>query len=123
MPVVDHVLALSRQFKYRHVSAHSIFNAAGDQALGLPDEVDDTDALYEFVRHQADRTPNIVEKARVRTPYLMLDLQPGDLVRANPDSRNVPALSSNHRQVSRVECVTMDLSTQSTEIDIVLTRV
>ncbi len=123
MPVVDHLLVLSRQFKYRQVSGQSIFYASSDQALGLPDEVDDTDALYESVRRQAGRTQNVIEQATVRTPYLMLDLEPGDIVRAHPDSRDMPSLRSDSRCVSRIERVSMDIAAQHTDIDIVQARV
>lgn len=123
MPVVDHVLMLSRQFKYRQVSGQSIFGAGNSQSLGPADEVDDTDALYEYVRHRATHTENIIEEGSVRTPYLMMDLQPGDMVRTHPDRRDISLLRGDGRYVSRIERARMDLALQCTDIDIVRTRV
>jgi hypothetical protein len=121
-PVVEHVITLPRQFKYRKVSNRSIFANACDDALGVPDEIDDTTALFEFVRKRAEDTSEIVETADVRTPYLILDYQVGDRIGVSPESRDLLRCRSDNRSVACIERVQVDFEKQCTNLKIISKR-
>jgi len=122
-PVVEHLITLPRQFKYREVSGRSIFAGACDEGLGVPDEADDTDALYEFIRHRAGTSGRTIETADVRTPCLMLHYEVGDTVGTSPDSRDLFSCRSDNRSKSRIERVQMDFQKQCTNLKIIRKRV
>jgi hypothetical protein len=121
-PVVEHIITLPRQFKYSKVSDQSIFTEASSQAFGTPDEVDDSTALYEFVRRTAATSPEIIETFDIKTPSLMFDYQLGDIVSTSPDSRDLLACRSNNRSISRIVRVQMDFEKQCTNLKIVRQR-
>jgi hypothetical protein len=122
VPVVEHIITLPRQFKYRRVSSQSIFaNSSGD-TLGVPDETDDTVALYEFVRKRAQAESEVIETADIQTPYLLLDYQVGDKVTSSPESRDLLGIKSDNRSVSLIERVQMDFKNQCTNLKIVRKR-
>jgi len=121
-PVVEHIITLGRQFKYRKVSGQSIFADTSDDALGVSNEVDDTDALYEFVRHRAAVSSETVETVDVRTPYLAFDYRIGDRVVCSPESRDLVGCRSDNRSVSWIERVQMDFEKQCTNLRIVRKR-
>jgi len=122
VPVVEHVITLPRQFKYRKVSAQSIFAGANNDGLGVPDEVDDTTALYEFIRHRAEASPYNIETIDAQTPYLILDYQPGDRVTTSPDSTDLFSTRSDNRSASWLERVQMDFVKQCTNVKVVRKR-
>ena len=121
-PVVEHVITLPRQFRYRRVSGQSIFAGACDNALGLPDEVDDSAALFEFVRQKAAVSSAIIETVNVQTPYLAFGYQPGDKVEICPESRDISNFGSDSRSVSWIERVQMDFKNQCTNLKVVRKR-
>ena len=121
-PVVEHMITLPRQFKYRKVSDWSIFAGAGNEALGEPDEVDDSDALYEFVRHRAAASSEVVETVDIQTPYLVFDYRIGDRVTTSPESRDLLACMSDSRSRSWIERVQMNFEKQCTNLKIVRQR-
>ena len=121
-PVVEHILTLPRQFKFRKVSGQSIFANAASDVLGTPDEVDDCDAIYEFVRHLADGESAAIETLDIQTPYLTLDLQVGDRVSSGPESRDLLGYRSDNRSVSFIERVQMDFRKQCTNLKVVCRR-
>jgi uncharacterized protein YfdQ (DUF2303 family) len=121
-PVVEHPITLPRQFKYRRVSGQSIFANSSDETLGVADEVDDTNALYEFIRHKADTSSEIIETADVQTPYLVLNYEVGDRVGASPESRDLFSCRSDNRSTSTIERVQMDFEKQCTNLRIVRKR-
>ena len=121
-PVVEHVMMLPRQFKYRKVSDQSIFAASTDQTLGTPDEVDDTDALHQYVRHIAASSPEAIETFDIQTPSLMFDGQVGDMVTTSPESRDLLACRSDNRSTSRIVRVRMDFKKQCTSLRIIRQR-
>ena len=121
-PVVEHVITLPRQFKYRKVSDQSIFAGVGNEALGEPDEIDDSDALYEFVRHRAAASSEAVETVDIQTPYLVSDYRIGDRVTASPESRDLLACMSDNRSRSWIERVQMNFEKQCTNLKIVRQR-
>ena len=121
-PVVEHVMTLPRQFKYRKVSNQSIFFGSTDQTLGTPDEADDSDALHEFVRHTAARSPEVIETFDIQTPSLMFDCQVGDMVTTSPESRDLLACRGDNRSTSRIAQVKMDFERQCTNLRIVRQR-
>ncbi|MFB0524296.1 MAG: hypothetical protein ACETVZ_02065 [Phycisphaerae bacterium] len=121
-PVVEHIMTLPRQFKYRKVSDQSIFAAASDETLGAPDEVDDSDALYEFVRYTATTSSEAVETFDIQTPSLMFDYRVGDIVGASPESRDLLACRSDNRSRSKIVRVQMDFEKQCTNLKIVRQR-
>jgi hypothetical protein len=121
-PVVEHIITLPRQFKYRKVSDWSIFAGAGNEALGEPDEVDDSDALYEFVRHRAAASSEVVETIGIQTPYLVFDYRIGDRVTTSPESRDLLACMSDSRSRSWIERVQINFEKQCTNLKIVRQR-
>ncbi|MCJ7777100.1 MAG: hypothetical protein MUP16_02150, partial [Sedimentisphaerales bacterium] len=88
VPVVERVITLPGQFKYQKVSGKSIFANLSDDGLGVPDEVNDTDALYEFLRYKVSLLSETIETIDVQTPTLVLDYEIGDRVSTSPQSRD-----------------------------------
>ena len=121
-PVVEHVITLPRQFKYRRVSGKSIFANTSDEWLGEPDIVDDSAALYEVVRKKAQASPEIIETVDVQTPYLAFDYRVGDRVTTSPESRDLLSYRSDNRSISWVERVQMDFKNQCTNLKIIRQR-
>jgi len=121
-PVVEHIITLPRQFKYRKVSSQSIFANSSDNSLGCPNEVDDSDALYEFVRHKAAASSETIETVDIQTPFLALDYSVGDRVDTSPESRDLLAYRSDNRSKSWIERVRMDFEKQCTNLRIVRQR-
>ena len=121
-PVVEQVITLPRQFKYRKVSDQSIFAGSADETLGIPDEADDTDALYEFVRHTAATASAIIETVDIQTPRIAFDYKPGDIISTSPESRDLLSCRSDNRSKSRIVQVRMDFKKQCTNLKIVRQR-
>jgi hypothetical protein len=121
-PVVEHVITLPRQFKYRKVSDQSILTEATSQMFGKPDEVDDSVALYEFVRQTAATSSEVIETFDTQTPSLMFDYRLGDIVSTSPESRDLLACRSDNRSISRIVRVQMDFEKQCTNLKIVRQR-
>ena len=121
-PVVEHIITLPRQFKYRKVSGQSIFTEPSSQAFGTPDEVDDSAALHEFVRQTAATSSEVIETFDIQTPSLMFDYRLGDIVSTSPESRDVLACRSDNRSTSRIVRVQMDFKKQCTNLKIVRQR-
>lgn len=122
VPVVEHIITLPRQFKYRRVSDQSIFAGPYDETLGTADEVDDTDALYEFIRHRAVVSSETIETIDIQTPNLVFDYKVGDRVSTSPESRDLLACRSDNRSRSWIERVQMDFEKQCTNLKIVRQR-
>lgn len=122
VPVVDHLITLPRQFKYRKVSGKSIFSGASSEGLGKPDEADDSTALYEYVRHKAEGSGEIIETVDVQTPWLEYDFRVGDRINTSPDSRDLFSVWSDNRSRSTIERVQMDFAGQCTNLKIVRKR-
>jgi hypothetical protein len=121
-PVVEHIITLPRQFKYRKVSSQSIFANSSDNVLGTPDEVDDTTALYEFVRKKAQVESEVIETVDIQTPYLAFDYQVGDRVTSSPESRDLLGIKSDNRSLSLIERVQMNFKNQCTNLKIIRKR-
>ena len=121
-PVIEHIITLPRQFKYRKVSNQSIFSNSSDDAIGAADEVDDTDALYEFVRHRAEVSAETIETVDIQTPFLEFDYRVGDIVSTSPESRDLLACRSDNRSTNRIVRVQMDFEKQCTNLKIVRQR-
>jgi len=122
VPVIEHIITLPRQFKYRQVSGQSIFANSSDGTLGVPDEADDSIALYEFVRKRAQVASETIETVEVQTPYLAFDYRIGDRVSTSPESRDLLGCRSDNRSVSWIEQVQMDFEKQCTNLKIVRKR-
>jgi len=120
--VVEHLITLPRRFKYRKVSSRSIFANSSDAALGAADEVDDSAALYEFIRHMALGSAETIETFEIQTPNLAFDYEVGDRVSTNPESRDLLACRSDNRSRSFIERVQMDFEKQCTNLKIVRKR-
>lgn len=123
VPVVDHVLTLPRQFKYRKVSAQSLLAQSPGAGAGRPDEVDDSAALRQLVRRHATAAPAIIETTDVQTPSLLLHFQPGDRVTSSPDSRDLLSSRRDRRSTIWIERVHMDFGRQCTNLRLVRQRV
>jgi len=121
-PVVEHIITLPRQFKYRKVSDRSIFANISDDTLGVPDQVDDSAALYEFVRQTAAVLSETIETVQVQTPTLVFDYRVGDRVTCSPESRDLLGCRTDNRSVSWIEKVQMDFAKQCTNLKIVRQR-
>ncbi|MGA1980352.1 MAG: hypothetical protein ABSG99_07325 [Sedimentisphaerales bacterium] len=121
-PVVEHIITLPRQFKYRKVSSQSIFAKTDDDTLGIPDEVDDTTALYEFVRKRTQVESEVIETIDIQTPYLAFDYQVGDKVASSPESRDLLGIKSDNRSISWIKRVQIDFKNQCTNLEIVRKR-
>jgi len=121
-PVIEHVITLPRQFKYRKVSNQSIFTAGTDETLGVPNQIDDSTALYEFVRHTAVNSSEVIETFDIKTPSLMFNYKVGDIVSTNPDSRDILSCRSENRSIRRIVRVQMDFKKQCTNLKIVRQR-
>ncbi|MHC4122309.1 MAG: hypothetical protein ACYSSI_01945 [Planctomycetota bacterium] len=122
VPVVDNVIALPRQFKYRKVSGCSIFAGSSDDFLGTPDETDDSKALYEFIRKKAQFHSQILENIDVRTPYLAFGYDVGDVVTSSPESKDLFNLCSDNQSTLLIEKVRMDFQNQCTDLKIARRR-
>jgi hypothetical protein len=106
--VVDHVIKLPRQFKYRRVSELSIFKNSSDESLGETDEVDNTTALYALLRKSAEIAPETIETVDLQTPYLAFDYRIGDRVITSSQSRDLLECRSDNRSVRWIKRVHMD---------------
>lgn len=120
--VVDHVITLPRQFKYRKVSGRSLLASSTGASGGKADEVDDTDALYEYVRTIAKAGAATIEKFDVQTPYLCFGFEVGDRVSTSPESRDIFSVRRDNRSVAWIERVRMDFERQLTELRVVRRR-
>jgi len=121
-PVIEHLITLPRRFKYRKVSGQSIFANSGDDTLGTPEEMDDSMALYEFVRKRALAGAEVIETFDVQTPHLVFDYRVGDRVTSSPESRDLLSCKSDSRSTSWIERVQMDFTKQCTNLKIVRKR-
>ena len=122
VPVVEHLITLPRRFKYRKVSKASIFSGATDDGLGVADEVDDTAALYEYIRHTAQGSGEIIETVDVQIPYLAFDYRVGDRISSSPESRDLLSAGSDNRSMSTIERVQMDFAKQCANLTIIRKR-
>ena len=120
-PVVENLITLPRQFKYKKISSLSIFAGSVDGNLGIPDEKDDTEALYEFVRHTAESSPEVIETIDVQTPILDFNYHLGDKIATSSESRDLLKVH-NSRSIARIEKVQMDFRKQCTNLKIVRNR-
>ncbi len=116
-PVIDNVVTLPRQFKYKKVSGESIFSGIDDSQLGAPDEIDDTNALYEFIRHYSKSASGIVEDIEIQTLIPAFDYSPGDITVSNPDSMDIFG-NCDGKSISIIENVHIDFQKQCTNLKI-----
>lgn len=121
-PTVDHLITLPRRFNYRKVSSQSIFFGTADEGLGIADEIDDTVALYEYIRHAAEASGEIIETIDVQTPSLGFDYRVGDRISASPQSRDLLSVRTDNRSTSIIERVQMDFAKQCTNLKIIRKR-
>ena len=120
--VVEQIITLPRRFRYCRISDKSIFANSSDAALGEPVEVDDTDALYEFVRHKAVTSSAIIETFDIQTPFLAFDYRVGDIVTTSPESRDLLSIRADNRSTNRITQVKMDFQKQCMNLEIVRQR-
>jgi hypothetical protein len=121
-PVVENAIVLPRRFKYRKISGQSIFSNSTDPMLGVPDQVDDSDALYQYVRSIAAASSEIIETINVQTPFLALDYDVGDSVTTSPERPDLPACRGDNRSHKKIIHVQMDFKRQCTNLRIVRKR-
>jgi hypothetical protein len=122
IPVIDHLITLPRQFKFRKVSNQSVFAQSSNDSLGSPDEADDSVTLYEFVRKAALASSQTIETIDIQTPCLVLDYRVGDKVTSSPESRDLLSCRSDNRSESYIERVQMDFAKQCTNLTITRKR-
>lgn len=116
VPVVDRVITLPRQFRYCKVTRDSVLFQAAPETLGRPDEVDDADALGQFVRRHAETSAPVVETTDIQTTALVLHVQPGDRVVSSPDSRDLLSTRHDSRSLVWIDRVEVDFREQCTRI-------
>jgi len=121
-PVIEHLVTLPRQFKFRKVTGQSIFAGSADEALGEPDEVDDSTALYQYVRQMAATSAHTIDTVDLRTPILTLHNQVGDIVTTSPEGSDLLGCRGDNRSKSWIERVQMDFQQQCTNLRIVRQR-
>ena len=92
-----------------------------DGNLGTSDEKDDTDALYEFIRHAAESSPEVIEIIDVQTPILGFNYHLGDRITTSSESRDLLKVH-NSRSIARIEKVQMDFRKQCTNLKIIRNR-
>ena len=122
VPVVEHIIPVPRQFKFRKVSGQSIFAGVSDESLGVPDEVDDSAALHEHVRQRAAASSKTIETVYVQTATLEFDYRVGDRVTTSPESRDLLSCRNDNRSVSWIERVQMDFQKQCANLKILRQR-
>ncbi|MBW8000644.1 MAG: hypothetical protein FVQ80_01305 [Planctomycetes bacterium] len=122
VPVVEKVITLPRQFKYRKVSGQSTFANSSDESMGIANEVDDSAVLYEFTRKKAQQESETIETVDIQTPYLAFDCRIGDIVTCSPESRDLLGYRSDNRSVRWIKRVHMDFKNQCTNLKIVRQR-
>jgi hypothetical protein len=118
IPVAEKPISLSRQFKYRKVSSQSIFHNSKDPSVGIPDQVDDSTQLYEFVRKKALSASVAYSISNVKTPYLATYYQVGDMIKCKPQGRDLLNLRNCHC-FSWIKHIRMDFKNQYTNLKIV----
>ncbi|MCK5473200.1 MAG: hypothetical protein KAI59_04150, partial [Planctomycetes bacterium] len=107
------------QFKYRSVSAKSIFYNSLDDSLGAADVVDDSESLYELVRRKSEAGAEIIERFEISTPLAAFDYNVGDKITTSPDSRDLLGIKNDNRSSLFIEKVKMDFRKQCTDLTIV----
>ncbi len=120
--VIDHVLELSGRFAFRKVSGKSIFHNSASSDVGVPDEVDDSEALHGYVRNLCETQEEGIETIDVETPVLGLYCNCGDGVTCSPDSRDVLGVRRDNRSLFWIERVAMDFQKQHTKLRILRRR-
>lgn len=119
-PVIEHILSLPNQYKYQKVAGQSIFK--DDDSLGKPDEADDSQILFEFIRQTASISTEVTETIDIHTPTLALNYEVGDIVNSSPESRDLLACRSDNRNIRLIELVQMDFQKQCTNLKIIRQR-
>lgn len=121
-PVVEHVIARPKQFKYRKVSSQSIFANSNDSSIGKADEIDDSLGLYEYIRQMAGNSTEVIETVEVKTPTLVFDYRLADKVVTSPGSRDMTGIKTDNRSTFWIDKVQMDFEKQCTNLKIIRQR-
>ena len=117
-PVVERVINAGSKFGYRKVTGRSRFAGSANGA----DEADDSAGLYQFIRRRVQAESAAIETFDVQTPYLAIGVEVGDIVKTNPEDRDIFSIRSDNRSVSVVERVRIDFAKQTTELKVVRRR-
>jgi hypothetical protein len=116
IPVVDEVISRPSEYEYRRVSGTSVL-LGGDA-----DEVDDSQALAEYVRNMPANGAAAIETIDVRTGHLCFGFDVGDIVTSSPESRDIFSVRRDNRSTVQIERAQMDFQNQQTEIRTVRRR-
>ncbi|MBN2020059.1 MAG: hypothetical protein JW749_07535 [Sedimentisphaerales bacterium] len=122
VPVVNRIISLPNRFKFRKVTGKSQFSSVVNDSIGSPDEADDSTALYQFIRQRAQAKATAIETFDIQTPHLALGFEVGDVVKTNPDDRDIFSTGSDNRSTSVIEKVRMNFEKQATELRVVRRR-
>ena len=120
--MIEHIITLSRKYKYRKVSSQSLFYKSSDEGLGTANEVDDSMELCEYVRNKARTAFEADETFDVQTPSLEFDYRVGDRVMCSPESRDMLKYRIDNRSISWIKRVQIDFENQYTNLNIVRQR-
>lgn len=120
--VVDKIITLPRQFKYRKVSPESIFYNCEDEHFGTPDEADDTDSIVEYARVLAENSTQTIETFQVGTSILTTGFNIGDKITPSPDSRDIFNIKYDPQSICCIEKIKMDFLKQQTHLEITKKR-
>ncbi len=114
-PVSEHIVNLPGKYKYNIVCPTSVFYGTEAGRAGF---ADDTQQLYAALRDIANRRTQLIETVEIKTPYLEIGHQVGDVIEASFDGRDILGLRSENSDAARIRQVTMDFVNQCTRIKI-----
>ena len=130
VPVVERIISAGSAFKFRKVTGKSIFKGFTSGQFIEPidlsgigaDEADDSESLMQFTRKHAQANTSALETFDIQTPFLAIGFEVGDVVKTNPQSRDIFSAGRDNRSVSVIEKVRMDFVKQTTQLKIVRRR-
>ncbi len=118
--VIDHVIQLPRPFRYQKVTNQSIFYGGSDSTMS--NDIDDSVALYEYVRNRGQDNSEVIETVDLQTPYLAFHYNTGDLITTPSQSRDILNLQIDNRSTALIKHVYMDFKNQCTNLKIIRKR-
>ena len=109
-PVRTVIVNLGHEFKYRQVTANSIFHNVATDQLGKPDEADDTESLRGQLRDRLEQMRQTPLTGKVRLAWLRPDIWPGDVTKGiSGRDVNFGNVAGRREYVGQIEQVKMIL--------------
>ncbi len=120
--IIDNVIVLPRQFKYRKVSSKSIYYNCDDEHFGDPDQADDTETIVEYARAMAENSTQTIETFQIGTSVLTTGFSIGDKITTGPDSKDILGIKYDSQSTCYIEKIKMDFARQQTFLEIIKKR-